>query len=537
MGSRGGPFAKRLPESSRPDIVFATANPWSSLLAGKQIAAYFDVPFIADFRDPWRDNPKPPLSKSLGDKTALLEERIITAADGVVANTEELAESFRVRYPIDRSKITTITNGYHESLKSKFASLPGRLENSSSKHGLVELCYYGAIYELRRPTELLLALKQLLDEQVPGSETIRLRFTGGWIATNEQCNSLATELESRSVLSRVAALPHEKYLENLKKSQYLLILQQSFPLQIPAKIYEYMASGRPMIMIGGEGATANLIRNARVGQVCPNNVDSIRQLLTNLLANRGLNELTNTTSVGRVFLMRIFRVSWRTFLMTEWKHTRMLGNLDSALKKRLACTAWMLFLGLSIDANAIDRLVDSFESGDIRQSLWQLDTGENCNIEIVNEPVRNGQLAAQFKAWSKARCELVPHTVRGFMGELKRKFIREPYRQDRWYLFSTYLHEPWQHDDSNEVLAQWHASPDPIIANERGRGPPLALRVTKDYFRISYGWDKAFRSTEKHIAKYTLWYEELETDRWIDWVFHVRWSYETRRIDPDLEKP
>lgn len=176
-------------------------------------------------------------------------------------------------------------------------------------------------------------------------------------------------------------------------------------------------------------------------------------------------------------------------------------------------------------SSATEPFFDDFESGEISPSLWQKDIGENCKITIVNEPVRSGEQAVEFLASKKARCELVPHTVRGRLGALKRKFIREPFNEDRWYAFSTFLHEPWPRHEANEVLAQWHASPDPIIANEHGRGPPLALRVVDNYFRVSYGWDSKFRSTEKHIAKYTLWYAPLEVGKWIDWIFLVRWSY------------
>lgn len=192
----------------------------------------------------------------------------------------------------------------------------------------------------------------------------------------------------------------------------------------------------------------------------------------------------------------------------------------------LCITMFLLTTGLP-PAGAMDPFSDGFESGSIAPDLWQKDTSKNCNLGIVDNPVRSGKAAVQFSASSKSRCELVPHTVRGRFGSLKRKFIREPYRQDRWYKFSTFLQGPWERHKSNEVLAQWHASPDPIIANEHGRGPPLALRVVDDYFRISYGWDNKFISTEKHIGKYTLWYDHLETDSWIDWVFHVRWSYES----------
>ncbi len=210
----------------------------------------------------------------------MLEKELILSASGVVANTEELAESFRQKYPAAGARVTTITNGFSESLQERLASFPAYSESST---GTVDLCYFGAVYELRRPTELLQALKELLDSRVPGADRLRIKFTGGWIVEDKDCNRLAEELEKRHAVSREPSQSHENYLRRLKKAQYLLILQQGFPLQIPAKIYEYMASGRPMIMIGGEVATANLINSKGIGEVCPNSVDSIKRMLERLI--------------------------------------------------------------------------------------------------------------------------------------------------------------------------------------------------------------------------------------------------------------
>ena len=280
-GNAAVKFACKIPASERPNVVFATGNPWSALVAGEKISRYLDIPFVADFRDPWSDNPKPPLSASLGRKAEALEAKIIRRATAVIANTEELAESFRRKFPESGSKVSTITNGFHNSLLDTFAGLPARIPAENNDY--FELSYFGAVYELRRPTELLRAIKSLRDEGVAKADRLRVRFTGGWIVTDPECNALAAELEQQGAMVRERGLPHAEYLERLKQSQYLLVLQQGFPLQIPAKIYEYMASERPLLMIGGEGATANLINRTGLGRVCPNNVTQIKSTLISLL--------------------------------------------------------------------------------------------------------------------------------------------------------------------------------------------------------------------------------------------------------------
>jgi glycosyltransferase involved in cell wall biosynthesis len=57
-------------------------------------------------------------------------------------------------------------------------------------------------------------------------------------------------------------------------------------MQIPAKIFEYMAMQRPMVVIGGEGATADLVADKGLGVVCPDVVDDIASLLEDIVNGR-----------------------------------------------------------------------------------------------------------------------------------------------------------------------------------------------------------------------------------------------------------
>ena len=55
---------------------------------------------------------------------------------------------------------------------------------------------------------------------------------------------------------------------------------------MPGKIYEYVATGRPLLLIGGEGATANLVRRHALGISSPNEIASIKILLNDLATGK-----------------------------------------------------------------------------------------------------------------------------------------------------------------------------------------------------------------------------------------------------------
>ena len=110
-------------------------------------------------------------------------------------------------------------------------------------------------------------------------DAIRLRFVGGWDPLTKSVSDWQSSLEQHGFLRREPAISHSLCLAEMKRSSVLLVLQPDSPLQVPAKIYEYVATGRPLLLIGGEGATANLVNRHALGVSSPNQVESIKALL------------------------------------------------------------------------------------------------------------------------------------------------------------------------------------------------------------------------------------------------------------------
>ena len=117
-------------------------------------------------------------------------------------------------------------------------------------------------------------------------ESIRLRFVGGWDTTDPECERYAINLEQQGFLLRQPPISHSQCLRQMKRSSVLLVLQPDSPLQVPAKIYEYVATGRPLLLIGGEGATANLVNRHALGISSSNQIEAIKLLLNDLATGK-----------------------------------------------------------------------------------------------------------------------------------------------------------------------------------------------------------------------------------------------------------
>lgn len=278
-----------------PDAVLATGGPWSSLVVGQRLAKRFQVPFIADFRDPWASYANFHFrSAYLINKTKKLERSVCTAASVVIANTEELRSKFVSDYPDLRDRFVAITNGFN---KEDFAMLvehqTSARRNASffeSNPGQgIELCHFGSLYLMRTPVALLQAVLELYREGKILPENLKLRFVGAWEVGADGAEVFARELEVHGFLKRDPTVSHEQCLREMVMANALLILQPGSRLQIPAKIYEYLAARRPLLVIGDEGAISTLVNRHHLGRFCRNDVLAIKDLLLKIV--RGTIEL------------------------------------------------------------------------------------------------------------------------------------------------------------------------------------------------------------------------------------------------------
>ena len=166
--------------------------------------------------------------------------------------------------------------------------------------------------------------------------------------------------------------------------------------------------------------------------------------------------------------------------------------------------------------------IGGFEDGQIRLTEWQLDDAGDCSFEPVAKPGNPEQKALKIISPSKGRCEVLPWVGNTVLGRL----VREPFGKERWYSFSVYLPDNWEINPENEVIAQWHGSKDVFFFEKGGRGPPLALRIVGDQWRVTFGWDEDLVSKDGAKAYRIATEQPITPGRWTDWLFQVNWSYQ-----------
>ena len=254
------------------DVIWATGGPWSGLVAGVLLKKLTGRPLVVDFRDPWVSNPSFKLRSFIGRYLGrYLEKFVVRNANAIVANTRELQEDFKIRYRyISNLNVFSITNGFEQYLP--------RFERQSERP--LTITHAGALYFSRNPFYLLSALSNLIITGLIESSDLRLELVGGIGIEDPGIIELLEQPFLKNMVNIYPRVSFDEAQKFIYQSDVLLMLQPDLPLQVPRKLYEYMASGKAIFCISEKaGATAGMMDRFNLGYLCENNINEISQTL------------------------------------------------------------------------------------------------------------------------------------------------------------------------------------------------------------------------------------------------------------------
>jgi glycosyltransferase involved in cell wall biosynthesis len=238
--------------------VITTSPPHSTQLIGLKIKKrYPAIKWIADLRDPWTDiyyykqfYPTV-ISKAIDLK---FEKSVFKKADKIITVGRSLKTIFSAKLPgVDR-KTEIITNGYDES---DFIEVPEIVPKRFT------ITYVGTLSDIYPIEGLIPALKNL---QASGKDFI-FRFVG--TVSEKTRKLLQSEIPEKSI-EFLPYVIHSEAIKYMMSSSLLVLiipLHQSNKSIITGKIFEYMATGKPIICLGPvDGDAAEIIATCRAGK-------------------------------------------------------------------------------------------------------------------------------------------------------------------------------------------------------------------------------------------------------------------------------
>jgi glycosyltransferase involved in cell wall biosynthesis len=261
----------RLIRSRKIDAIFSTYPIPSAHVIGLALAKLSGKPWLADFRDPMWDEyvDVPPGELKARQK---IERAALKACAHATVTTHGMKDLYRKRYAgIDPDKITVIPNGFDERDFLEVAPKPREAGQP------VTFVHAGLLDPIdRNPEPFFLAVKALVESGRLKDKPFVVDFY-----TPGKTQGLKDDLKKLGIPDAVRilpAVPYKQALQAMSRSDVLLLFQgPSCDNQIPAKLYEYLRIGKPILGLTTEkGETGRLIAATGGGLIVP--IDSVPQI-------------------------------------------------------------------------------------------------------------------------------------------------------------------------------------------------------------------------------------------------------------------
>ncbi len=240
-------------------MIFSTSAPYTAHLIARELKRQYGLPWVADFRDEWSQNPY--LSTIIPyhlQRHKKAEQAVLHEADAVISVTDTITQGLRKIAPDSKAIFQTIPNGFDPE-DFAFIHALGLTQVHDKRWTLTHV---GTLNKTR--AELLLpliqTLKQLDARKVIPLSTVRLQLIGAGDWQNPEFSELDW-IETQNYL------PHMEALKAMDQSD-LAILAESNPAAYTGKIFEYLGLQKPVLgLVHPQSPAAELIKEAEAGFV------------------------------------------------------------------------------------------------------------------------------------------------------------------------------------------------------------------------------------------------------------------------------
>ena len=245
--------AKQIIKIHNPDCIVTSGPPQSTHLIGLSLQKTFQIPWLADLRDPWTNayyNNSLNRSDRALAKDKKLETKVLESADYLSVVSPGMREEFEDR----NDNIEILYNGYDDK---DFLEL-----KDSIKTAYFTLHYVGSFKKTEIHLPLWDAIKELIDEVPDFKKYFRLTFTGN------VTEAVRTSIEENNLSAHViykGFLDHDEAIQDMIEANLLLFILANLPGShkvVTGKIFEYLASQTPIFGIGIQDGGADQILKA-----------------------------------------------------------------------------------------------------------------------------------------------------------------------------------------------------------------------------------------------------------------------------------
>ena len=257
-------FLKKYLEEHPVDLIVSTGPPQSMHMIGRRLAAETGLPWVADFRDPWtkifyfKHLSMTSLTRRWHRK---MEKKVLDEATAVVAVSPIVQEEFQA---MTQTPVELITNGFDECdfPDGKCAEAAGGPDQDFI------ITHTGLFAADGNPTTLWEVLSEKCSADPEFRRLLKIKLVG---KTDEQIVKSLSAAGLDDNLIDMGYQPHGAAVREQRNASLLILplrKEPEYKAVLPGKLFEYLASWRPVLGIGQpDGAMSMILNTTKTGLV------------------------------------------------------------------------------------------------------------------------------------------------------------------------------------------------------------------------------------------------------------------------------
>lgn len=257
------PFAKRkglaVIKNENIQLIYSCSPPHSVQLIAKVLARKSNLPWLADFRDPWssivayQGQHRSFITRYIDKR---LEKSVLKNANHIVVTSQGLKDKLVNSYRLKEDGVTVITNGFDKRKDEVIDSVKMSEE--------LKIFYAGNLSVVRIPYILLDALEKINNK----AKIKNVKFYIAGKACDDFWN-IVKEKQIEHMIVFLGYISHQEVLSQYEKVDILLQVVDDVPdnhLFIAGKLFDYLGTRKPIIAIGPkEGEVRSILENTKSG--------------------------------------------------------------------------------------------------------------------------------------------------------------------------------------------------------------------------------------------------------------------------------
>jgi len=245
----------------KPDVVFSSALPFASHVAGRILAHHFQALWIADYRDLWFGQPHMQVSHRERQRRSHMQKQILARAHLITCVSDAMmtfmSDELNAKIPIQ-----TWMNAFDDD--HCYSTCDGRLLGHQLK-----FLYTGRLYEGYRDFQVFFKALATLRNRECDLSLISVGYAG---PDGQLFFRHAEKYQLGDLVKDLGMLPRKKALELQRQADILLLSigtgRDDEAMVLTGKVFEYLAARKPIFALGNtKGDLGRLLKQTRAGYI------------------------------------------------------------------------------------------------------------------------------------------------------------------------------------------------------------------------------------------------------------------------------